>query len=117
MKNNLNYQVTVRRPFFFSCIADQAVDWGAIEGEIIFIRTLENVLAVNKYATIQSVEKCDTDGVLATIVNGFKHVVINKWRGLVPRGAEGVSAMTGARNDVIQGSQGSGKSQGNSGIF
>ena len=102
IKNDLNDQVTARRPFFFSCMADQAVDCGVIEEEIIFIRTLENGLAVNKYATIQGVEKSDADGVLVSIVNGFKHVGINNWReGLVACGSDGASVMTGVRNGVI----------------
>lgn len=55
MKNDLHNQITSRQPFFFSCRSDQAVDFGVIEKEIVFIRTLENGLAVNKYAMIQQV--------------------------------------------------------------
>ena len=57
MKNDLHSQITSRRPFLFSCIANQAVDCGVIEEEIIFIRIVENGLAVNKYAAIQGVCK------------------------------------------------------------
>lgn len=46
---------------FFSCMSDQAVDFGVIEEEIVFIRTLENGLAVNKYVTKQRVEKSDAN--------------------------------------------------------
>ena len=57
---------------------------------------------MNKYATIQGVEKSDADGVLVSIVNGFKHVGINNWReGLVACGSDGASVMTGVRNGVI----------------
>ena len=47
IKNDLHCQITNGRPFFFSCMADQAVDCGVIEEEIIFIRIVENGLAVN----------------------------------------------------------------------
>ena len=83
-------------------MADQAVDCGVVEEEIIFIRTVENGLAVNKYATIQGVEKTDANGVLASIVNGFEDIGINNWRdGLVACGSDGASVMTGVRNGVI----------------
>ena len=52
VKDDLHNQITGRQPFFFSCMSDQAVDFGVIEEEIVFIRTLENGLAVNKYAMI-----------------------------------------------------------------
>lgn len=102
MKNDLHNQITIRQPFFFSCMSDQAVDFGVIEEEIVFIRTLENGLAVNKYATIQRVEKSDANGVLASIVNGFEDIGINNWKdGLVAIGSDGASVMTGVRNGVI----------------
>ena len=37
LRNDLNNMITARRPFFFSCMADQAVDCGVIEEQIIFI--------------------------------------------------------------------------------
>jgi len=102
MKNDLHNQITSRQPFFFSCMSDQAVDFGVIEEEIVFIRTLENGLAVNKYATIQRVEKSDANGVLASIVNGFEDIGMNNWKdGLVAIGSDGASVMTGVRNGVI----------------
>ena len=83
-------------------MADQAVDFGDIEEEIVFIRTLENGLAINKYATIQGVKKSDANGVLASIVNGFEDVGINSWKdSLVACGSDGASVMTGVRNGVI----------------
>ena len=98
MKSDFHLQITSRRPFFFSCMADQAVE----EEEIIFIRTVENGLAVNKYATIQGVEKSDANGVLASIVNGFEDIGINNWKdGLVACGSDRASVMTGVRNGVI----------------
>lgn len=82
-------------------MADQTVDWGVIEEEIMFIQTLKNGLAVNNYVTIQGVEKSDVDGVLASIENGFKHVAISNWReGLVVCGSDGASIMTRVRNGV-----------------
>ena len=102
MKSHLHLQITSRQPFSFSCMADQAVDCGVIEEEIIFIRTVENGLAVNKYATIQGVVKSDANGVLASIVNGFEDIGINNWKdGLVACGSDGASVMTGVRNGVI----------------
>lgn len=65
IKNDLNDQVTAKQP----CMADQAVDCGVIEEQIIFIRTLENGLAVNKYATIQGLVKSDADSVLVSILS------------------------------------------------
>ena len=47
IKNDLHCQITNGRPFFFSFMAGQAVDCGVIEEEIIFIRIVENGLAVN----------------------------------------------------------------------
>ena len=52
-------------------MADQAVDCGVIEEESIYIRTVENGLAVNKFARIQNVEKSDANEVRASIVKGF----------------------------------------------
>ena len=101
MKNDLHHQVTSKRPSFFSCMADQAVDFGVIEEEIVFIRTLENGLAINKYATIQGVKKSDANGVLASIVNGFEDVGINSWEDSLACGSDGASVMTGVRNGVI----------------
>ena len=102
MRNDLNNMINARRPFLFSCMADQAIDCGVIEEQIIFIRRIENGLAVNNYATVQGVEKSDAEGVKASIVNDFKHVGINNWReGLVACGSDGASVMTGVRNGVI----------------
>ena len=47
MKNGLQSQTSSKLPFFFSCVTDQAVDCGVIEEEMIFIRIVENGLAVN----------------------------------------------------------------------
>ena len=83
-------------------MADQAVDCGVIEEEIIFIRIVENGLAVNQYATIQGVKKSDTNGVLGSVLNGFEDVGINSWKdSLVAFGSVGASVMTGVRNSVI----------------
>ena len=103
MKSDLHLQITSRRPLFFSCMADQAVDCGVIEEEIIFIQTVENGLAVNKYAMIQGVEKSDANGVLARgLEDGFEDIGINNWKdGLVACGSDGASVMTGVSNGVI----------------
>ena len=102
MKNDLHSQITSRRPFLFSCMADQAVDCGLIEEEIIFIQIVEIGLAVNKYAMIPGVKKSDANGVLASVVNGFEDVGINSWKdGLVAFGSDEASVMTGVTNGVI----------------
>ena len=84
MKNDLHKQITSRRTFLFSLMADQAVDSGVIEEEILFIRTLENGLVQNRYATIQPVENSDANGVLTSIGKGLHDIGVNNWKdGLV----------------------------------
>ena len=101
--NDLHNQITGRQPLSsLACLTKQSTSALLMKTEIVFMRTLENGLAVNKYATIQRVEKSDANGVLASIVNGFENIGINNGKdGLVAIGSNGASVMTGVRNGVI----------------
>ena len=81
-------------------MADQAVDCGVIEEEIIFLVILSG-LVVNRYATIQGVTSSDAAGDLATFERGLVNIGLDNWKdGLVACGTDGASVMTRVRNGV-----------------